>query len=29
VKNTRADVVKTVEQTPIYPDLDAEINACH
>jgi fructose/tagatose bisphosphate aldolase len=28
VKNTRADVVKTVEQTPIYPDLDAEIKAC-
>lgn len=29
VKNTRADVVKTVNQTPIYPDLEAEINACH
>ncbi|MBC8284611.1 MAG: class II fructose-bisphosphate aldolase [Nitrospinae bacterium] len=29
VKNTRADVVKTVEQTPIYPDLEAEINACN
>jgi len=29
VKNTRADVVKTVQQTPIYPDLDAEVSACH
>ena len=29
VKNTRADVVKTVKQTPLYPDLTAEINACH
>ncbi|MFT4577537.1 MAG: fructose/tagatose bisphosphate aldolase [Nitrospinales bacterium] len=29
VKNTRADVVKTVQQTPIYPDLEAEIKACH
>jgi fructose/tagatose bisphosphate aldolase len=29
VKNTRADVVKTVKQTPIYPDLEAETNACH
>ena len=29
IKNTRADVVKTVQQTPIYPDLGAEINACH
>jgi fructose/tagatose bisphosphate aldolase len=29
VKNTRADVVKTIKQTPIYPDLDAEINACY
>lgn len=28
VKNTRADVVRTVQQTPIYPDLDAEISAC-
>jgi fructose/tagatose bisphosphate aldolase len=28
VKNTRADVVKTVKQTPIYPNLDAEIKAC-
>ena len=28
VKNTRADVVKTVKQTPIYPDLEAEITAC-
>jgi fructose/tagatose bisphosphate aldolase len=28
VKNTRADVVKTVEQVPIYPDLEAEIKAC-
>jgi fructose/tagatose bisphosphate aldolase len=28
VKNTRADVVKTVEQVPIYPDLQAEIKAC-
>ena len=29
VKNTRADVVKAVNQTPVYPDLAAEINACH
>jgi len=29
VKNTRADVIKTVQQTPIYPDLAAEIDACH
>jgi fructose/tagatose bisphosphate aldolase len=29
VKSTRADVVKTVEQVPIYPDLEAEIKACH
>jgi fructose/tagatose bisphosphate aldolase len=29
VINTRADVVKTVKQTPLYPDLAAEINACH
>ena len=29
VKNTRADVVKTVQQVPIYPDLEAEINACN
>jgi len=29
VKNTRADVVKTVKQNPVYPDLEAEINACH
>jgi fructose/tagatose bisphosphate aldolase len=29
VKNTRADVVKTVKQNPIYPDLEEEINACH
>jgi fructose/tagatose bisphosphate aldolase len=28
VKNTRADVVKTVKQNPIYPDLEAETNAC-
>ena len=28
VKNTRADVVKTVEQTPIYPNLESEIKAC-
>ena len=28
VKNTRADVVKAVKQTPVYPDLAAEINAC-
>ncbi len=28
VKNTRADVVKTVKQNPIYPDLQTEINAC-
>jgi fructose/tagatose bisphosphate aldolase len=28
IKNTRADVVKTVQQTPIYPDLDTEISAC-
>ena len=29
VKNTRPDVVKTVKQTPLYPDLATEINACH
>ena len=29
VKNTRPDVVKTVKQTPLYPDLTTEINACH
>ena len=29
VKNTRADVAKAVKQTPVYPDLAAEINACH
>ena len=29
VKNTRADAVKTVEQVPIYPDLEAEIKASH
>ena len=29
VKNTRPDVVKTVKQTPLYPDLAAEINTCH
>ena len=29
VKNTRADVVKTVQQVPIYPELEAEINACN
>ena len=29
VKNTRPDVVKTVKQTPLYPDLAAEIKACH
>ena len=29
VKNTRVDVVKAVKQTPVYPDLAAEINACH
>ena len=28
VKNPRADVIKTVEQVPIYPDLEAEIKAC-
>jgi fructose/tagatose bisphosphate aldolase len=28
VKNTRTDVIKTVEQVPIYPDLEAEIKAC-
>ena len=28
VKNTRADVVKTVEQTPIYPNLESEVKAC-
>jgi fructose/tagatose bisphosphate aldolase len=28
VKNTRADVIKTVEQVSIYPDLEAEIKAC-
>jgi fructose/tagatose bisphosphate aldolase len=29
VKNTQADIIKTVEQVPIYPDLEAEIKACH
>ena len=29
VKNTRAVVVKTVEQVPIYPVLETEINACN
>jgi fructose/tagatose bisphosphate aldolase len=29
VKSTRADVVKTVEQVPIYPNLEAEIKVCH
>ncbi|MEC8957599.1 MAG: class II fructose-bisphosphate aldolase, partial [Nitrospinota bacterium] len=28
VKNTRADVIKTVEQTPIYPNLESEIKTC-
>jgi len=28
VNNTRADVVKTVEQPPIYPNLESEIKAC-
>jgi fructose/tagatose bisphosphate aldolase len=28
VKNTRADVIKTVKQTPIYPNLESEISAC-
>ena len=29
VKNTRADVIKTVQQTPVFPDLAAEIRACN
>ena len=29
VKNTQADVIKTVEQVPIYPNLEAEIKVCH
>ena len=29
VKNTRADVVKAVKQTPVYPNLAEEIIACH
>ncbi|MED5353381.1 MAG: class II fructose-bisphosphate aldolase [Nitrospinota bacterium] len=28
VTNTRADVIKTIEQTPIYPSLEYEIKAC-
>jgi len=28
VKNTNSDVVKTVEQMPIYPNLESEIKAC-
>ncbi|MEK9629069.1 MAG: class II fructose-bisphosphate aldolase [Nitrospinota bacterium] len=28
VKNTRADVVKTVQEVPIYPNLEAEVLAC-
>ena len=29
VRNTRSDVIKTVQQTPIFPDLAAEIRACN
>ena len=29
VKNTRADVIKTVQQTPVFPDLATEIRACN
>ena len=29
VGNTRSDVIKTVQQTPIFPDLSAEVSACN
>ena len=29
VGNTRSDVIKTVQQTPIFPDLAAEVSACN
>ena len=29
VRNTRSDVIKTVQQTPIFPDLATEISACN
>ncbi len=29
VQNTRADVIKTVQQTPVFPDLAAEVSACN
>ena len=29
VGNTRSDVIKTVQQTPIFPDLTAEVSACN
>ena len=29
VGNTRSDVIKTVQQTPIFPDLAVEVSACN
>ena len=29
VRDTRSDVIKTVQQTPIFPDLAAEVSACN
>ena len=29
VGNTRSDVIKTVQQTPVFPDLAAEVSACN
>ena len=29
VGNTRSDVIKTIQQTPIFPDLAAEVSACN
>ena len=29
VGNTRSDVIKMVQQTPIFPDLGAEVSACN
>ena len=29
VGNTRSDVIKTVQQTPIFPDLASEVSACN
>ena len=29
VGNTRSDVIKTVQQTSIFPDLTAEVSACN